>query len=226
VESYFFDTNVIISYYFLWEPQHENVKRFIESNNPKYYSQTVKGESEKKSSEIQKNFSDFINLLLNELRKSKKTSKNYELMNKSSFKSLLTNFKKFDFNENQIIDLIWEKSNEYYENKINIDKIINNVQEVKNYFLQIFYKSKTYCNEKLIIHTMEKRDEELEKNIRNLLHELDLTIFLEAHDLALNKPIKNLCFVSANKGFIDNSEVLIDNSKVYKIINSGKFIFN
>ncbi len=58
----FFDTNVPIGYIFKWDPWHIYAKNAFESNDLKYWSNTVLEETHKKLIELKDDYSNFLHV--------------------------------------------------------------------------------------------------------------------------------------------------------------------
>lgn len=219
---YFFDTNILFKYLFIWDYNNSNFNKIFKKslNIPKFISYNVKLESYKVFIEYSRKIFYFLNSIYLELDKKNKTYKFTKSQKKEFYKKdLLKIVQKLDiinFKLDHIVNLIWNKIN--YDNKpylrLNIFK--NRLKSLIFRLNHDFYLKFNTLFSSLNIHKREEDYNDLAIELRSILHDSDLAICLDAHDLAISTGEK-VIFFTADNDFMHNYNLILDKTAISDI---------
>lgn len=201
----FTDTNVPISYVFLFEPKNK-IADYILSNeyDTVYWSGKVVTEFQNRTIEKKDNLLDFFDELQLELYDYRKLY--YRLSQLEDFaKNFSYTDSKHEEDVTQSISLFW---NYYFShsNKCVIENMIESVRDFRTYLNTIVFDRMDFCEDSYVLTDDSHKRSKKYPNLYSLLdsyddvHDEDIQIALDAHDFS--KTLKNpLDFITFDKKF-------------------------
>ena len=208
--SYFFDTNFLFKSFFNTAyPKTEPLQKYINNPHPKYISKNVDYEF----SNIYLEFSNQINRFLMEpyfkiKNKDKITVKRYNKITRE--------IEILNFNSSAVSSMIW--------NLINPQNRPLNGNEFKAFledfildFNSHFHYKYNDLYSRFEIHTRLEKYNDLTDILKHHLHDADLQICLDAHDVCIQNRLDDMVFVTADKAFEKNQELILQNTEIKEI---------
>ena len=211
VTSYFFDTNFLFKAFFNTKSLEEcELKDYLGSDSGKFISKNVEYEF----SNIFLEFSNRINHYL--------IAPYYALDDDGKFtledyRRMTESLEILKYNSDAVSAMIWKC---ICRDKKSLSKSQFR-RGLKGFILdfnQYFHFKYNHLTGQMTVHTRLERYEKTSKILASCLHRADLEICLDAHDVALRMDIDNLAFVTADKSFINNSKLIVENTKIDRII--------
>lgn len=214
IKNYFLDNNVIIGFIYKLDSLNPPSENLVCSNNNLYYSFHVKVEIDKVSSRKNKEYDDFILLLLSKLRKHSEN----RFISRTSFHVFIDKSKpinRLSIREmHDVFDYIWD-SFDFGENQ-EVREIKLKLIRFKYAFFKRHLKRKEYFI-KIAGYIPIHRHKDVKvldmidaKKLNDTLHKEDEEILFDLHEYAKDHPELNLILVSWDKGFVRVVEELIE----------------
>lgn len=212
----FFDTNVPIGYIFKWDPWHIYAKNAFESNDLKYWSNTVLEETHKKLIELKDDYSNFLHDIHHIIRNQEGFFNKDDIMSLADSSEVDLESKK----KHLIIESIWDKEGFAYEE--NSRTISNSLDGIIMDFNSDIYHRKNKFSVNTLLHKRIKDYPKIKEELKKEIHYPDYEIFLDAHDL---------CFIHSNLEFVTSDynerkiEYVKSQTSIPTITDLRKFVF-
>ncbi|KZX12276.1 hypothetical protein [Methanobrevibacter curvatus] len=227
MDSIFLDNNIVIGFCFNAEPQHAFALNIFNHNFNRLWSNNVEYEFQKIYHRKIDKFGDLIFKLIIKIRNERVLTKN-ELIKIAKH----LNIDGFGYYQcSKIISGIWDsflfENNHFKTNEIisaikKYEKKFNKLS-IKNYTL--VFKNLGNAYERILEYPIVESNLKDVVNGKDNLRKLggDMNICLDAHELGEKIPKLNFC-TDDNK-FLDNSVIICNHTKIYKIIGIEDYIF-
>lgn len=214
----FFDTNVPVGYIFKWDPWHTFANNAFKTKDSKYWSETVENETNYKLNKLKRKYSELLLCICHKLKHSEGFFKKDDIIKwVNSFKINNLKHKKRVL----VIESIWATEGFGYEESC--DKILNSFSRIKMDFDSDVYSRKKKFSSNVHLHKRMKRYSKIKKELEEKIHQPDLDIFLDAHDL---------CFIHNDLEFItsdynpENIAYVKSKTRIHEIIDLESFVFS
>lgn len=210
--SYFFDTNFIFKVFFNKNYLYvSDLKEYLNNDSDKFISNNVVYEF----SNIFIEFSNQMNHFL--------IAPYYELegaggdITIKDYMRLTESIEVLKFNSRDISEMIWKcvcgdrKSIPKRDFRKGLKRFIFDF----NHYFHFKYND---LMGQVTKHNRLEHYDDISKVLGHVLHEADLKICLDAHDAAVKNGIDDLAFVTADRSFLDNAELIVEYTQIERII--------
>ena len=209
--SYFFDTNFLFKNFFNRKYFREcELKEYFSSDFERFISKNVEYEFSNIFLEFSNQMNQFLIGPYFEIDNFKQD------ISLKQYQNLAKDIEILKFNNTPISSMIW-KSLYPCENTVETKRFKNDLNnfiwDFNNYF---HYKYHDLMNQ-FEIHKRLTKYKEINLVLGKCLHKADLNICLDAHDLCVSYDIDDLVFVTSDKSFSKNEELILENTEIKEV---------
>ena len=210
--SYFFDTNFLFKRIFSKFYFDEYKLNDYFSNDSMFISNNVEYEFSNIFLEFSNQFNNFL------IEPYYRIDKLGPHITCEDYQKLTKSVEIIKFNNNNLSSIIW---NIITENKARVsnDEFKKGLNKFIYDFNSYFHIKYDFLMKELTIHKRLDNYYEIYNVLSPHIHTSDLKICLDAHDLAVKNNISDLAFVSEDKVFKKNSELILENTKIDQILH-------
>ena len=209
--SYFFDTNFLFKNFFNRKYFRQcELKDYFNSDCEKFISKNVEYEFSNIFLEFSNQMSQFLAEPYFEMDNQKTD------ISLKQYQKLTKDIEILKFNNSAVSSMIW-KSIYPRENTVKTKRFKNDLNDfIWGFNTYFHYKYKDLMSQ-FKIHNRLAKYEEINLILGEYLHKADLNICLDAHDLCVCLDIDDLVFVSSDKDFKKNEELILENTKIKEV---------
>ena len=210
--SYFFDTNFLFKVFFNKNYLYVcDLKDYLNNDSDKFISDNVEYEF----SNIFLEFSNQLNHFL--------INPYYSLegldgdMTLKDYMELTESVEVLKFNNEIICEMIWKSvcGERTSISKREFRECLKGFMFDFNHYFHFKYND---LMEQMTIHKRLERYDDISNVLGHLLHKADLEICLDAHDIAVKNDIDDLAFVTADRSFLNNADLIVEYTRIDRVI--------
>ncbi len=141
-----------------------------------------------------------------------------DIIDKSLFYNYINEFDIINYKKREVNDMVWNyladnPKDLEIETQKSTERLTEYVVNFNQYFLYKYY----HLLENVEIYSRNDEHEKIFKKLKGSLHEADLAICIDAHDLASKNPDEVVVFITDDNQFHKKSDLILENTCISNI---------